>query len=580
VTDDGYVVELALPFNQLRFPSAAGVQTWGFEASRSWPRTVRHRMNSHWRDRSKGCVLCEENKIVGLEGLEPGRNLEIDPTVTGTQTGARQPFPSGDFDDRGDAEAGVTLRWGITPNLTFSGTANPDFSQVEADVAQLEVNQRFALFYPEKRPFFLEGIDFFATPLQVVFTRTVVDPYGGAKLTGKVGRNAVGVFTAVDSLNNLVFPSNQGSDFGSLDADVTTSVVRYRRDVGTRSTIGALVASREGEDYHNRQLGVDGFFQFTESDTLAWQALWSSTRYPDATAAAYGQPLGAFDGGAFTAGYQHVSRTWFWFAQYDDLSPQFRSDTGFIPRVDQRELEGTLGRRFWGDADRWFTRFDLALSASRTYDYAGEVTDQRLSPGISYAGPWQSAVEVAIPRETVRYLGVEYDYWRPVVFAEFQPSGRVKASLIVRAGGDVDYDNGRPADSVLLVPSVELKLGRPVNLQLRHTHQWLDVDGGELFEAGLTELRAVYHFNVRTFVRAILQYTDVTRDPGLYLVPVPDQSEQLFSQYLFSFKVNPQTVLFLGYSDTFLGGRTGPSSLALTQSNRTLFVKLGYAWLP
>ena len=580
VTDDGYVVEVALPFNQLRFPSTAAVQTWGFAASRSWPRTVRHRMTSHWSDRNKGCVLCEENKIVGLEGLEPGRNLEIDPTVTGTETGERDPFPEGNFDDDRDVEAGVTVRWGITPNLTFSGTANPDFSQVEADVAQLEVNQRFALFYPEKRPFFLEGLDYFATPLPVVFTRTVVDPYGGAKLTGKVGRNALGVFTAVDSLNNLVFPSNQGSDFGSLDADVTTSVVRYRRDVGTRSTVGALVASREGEAYHNRQLGADGFFQFTESDTLAWQALWSSTRYPDETAASYQQPLGQFDGGAITAAYQHVSRSWFWFAQYDDLSPQFRSDTGFVPRVDQRELEGMVGRRFWGDGDGWFTRFDVAMRASRTYDYAGEVTDQRLSPGASYTGPWQSAVEVAIPRETVRYLGVEYDYWRPVVFAELQPSGRVKAGLTVRAGGDVDYDNGRPADSVLIVPSVEMKLGRHVNLQLQHTHQWLDVEGGELFEAGLTELRAVYHFNVRTFVRAILQYTDVTRDPGLYVFPVPYRSERLFSQYLFSFKVNPQTMLFLGYSDTYLGGDTGPSRLALTQSARTLFVKLGYAWLP
>jgi hypothetical protein len=583
ITSDGFVVEIALPFNQLRFRPGDGPHTWGIELFRSWPRTVRHRMSSRWTDRSKNCVLCQENKIEGLSGMRSGRNLEIAPTVTASQTDTREPFPDGGFDADREGDLGATLRWGVTPNLTFSGTINPDFSQVEADVAQLDVNTRFALFYPEKRPFFLEGVDYFATPLEVVFTRTVADPFGGAKLTGKVGRSTVGVFSAADRLNNLLFPSNQGSSSTSLDDEALTTVARVRRDVRARSTLGVIAISREGSDYHNRQVGVDGVFSFTESDTLTWQVLGSSTRYPDRTAAEFGQPSGTFDGAALAAQYQHVSRNWFWFGEYEDLSPEFRSDTGFVPRVDTREAAGGLGRRFWGESGDWYTRLDLALQGSATHDYDGTLTDAVVRPGVSYMGPLQTDVEVGANWQMVRYWDVDYRYWRPVVFVETQPAGWIKAALVTRVGGDVDYDNGRAGRSVMVLPSVELKVGRPFNLQAQHTHQWFDIDAGRLFEAGLTELRAVYHLSLRTFVRAILQYTDVTRDPDLYLVPVPARSRQFFSQYLFSYKVNPQTVVYVGYSDNYRGGQSGGpagASLDLTQTDRTFFLKVGYAWIP
>src|SRR5262249_2516667 len=150
-------------------------QTWGFEAFRSWPRNVRHRMSSRYTLRNSGCVLCMQNHLVGFQGLEPGLNLEVAPTLTYNPSAERDldRFPEGKlewFDEKPDIGLlGVSTRWGITPNLTLNATANPDFSQVEADVAQLSVNNRFALEFPEKRPFFLEGRDFFSTPLRAVF---------------------------------------------------------------------------------------------------------------------------------------------------------------------------------------------------------------------------------------------------------------------------------------------------------------------------------------------------------------------------------------------------------------------------
>ena len=232
ITDEGYVVEVAIPFKQIRFPSGGRELTWSMELGRSWPRNARHRMADHPTDRDRGCGFCQFNKYVGFAGVEPGRNLELDPTVTGPAPTCARPSPTARFDS-GDAEAepGLTARWGITPNVSLGAAVNPDFSQVEADAAQLDVNERFALFFPEKRPFFLEGSEFFATPLQAVFTRTVADPRWGLKATGKSGQNGGGLFVTPDRVNNFLIPSNQGTDFGFAPGDVTAGVLRYRRDV-------------------------------------------------------------------------------------------------------------------------------------------------------------------------------------------------------------------------------------------------------------------------------------------------------------------------------------------------------------
>ena len=224
--------------------------------------------------------------------------------------------------------------------MTLNGTINPDFSQVEADVAQLDVNQRFALFYPEKRPFFLEGIDYFVTPIQSVFTRTVADPYYGAKLTGKQGGNAIGVFVTRDSINNLVFPSNAGSSEASLDDDVSTVVGRYRRDVGSSSTIGALYAGREGEGYHNRQIGADLFWRPTQSDAFRVQYIRTDTQYPEAVADDHGQPKEAFAGNGTWIDYQHITEKWMAFGSYEAYDSGFRADTGFVPQGGRPDARG------------------------------------------------------------------------------------------------------------------------------------------------------------------------------------------------------------------------------------------------
>lgn len=254
INTDGFIVEMAIPLSQLRFPSTTGKQTWGIDLLRFYPRDKRYRFSNNQKDRSLNCYLCNFSEIQGMENVQSGRDLEIVPTLAATKTDSTDdpgftPLQSGDT----ETEAGLNIRWGITPDMTANLAVNPDFSQVEADVAQLEVNNQFALFFPEKRPFFLEGSDYFSTPISAVFTRTVADPSVGAKLTGKRGNHTYGVFAAEDEITNLIFPGAFGSDGESLEQSNTAFVGRYSRNFGDASSVGALLTSRTGDDYYNRR---------------------------------------------------------------------------------------------------------------------------------------------------------------------------------------------------------------------------------------------------------------------------------------------------------------------------------------
>ena len=467
ITDFGYVVEVAVPLNQLRFPRTDGEQTWGIEFGRSYPRAVRHRISANRRDRNNICILCQIDKVTGFEGLKPGRNIELDPTLTANRTDTREDFPDGPM-EAGDPnyEVGITARWGVTPSVTLNGTINPDFSQIEADAIQLDVNERFALFYEEKRPFFLEGIDFFSTPIDAVFTRTVVNPEWGLKLSGKVGANAGGVFITRDEVNSLIIPSNQGSAQAFLEETVDAAVVRYRRDIGSSSTVGFLYTGREGNHYHNRVGGVDGFVRLNPANELRFQYLRSDTRYPHEIAEAYDQAQEAFSDDALFLIYEHQSEKWTGWLRWVDFGPGFRADSGFVPRVDTKRLDGSLRRIFRGDGDDWYTQLWFAGTYRRIEDHSGQLTDEEYRLFHLYTGPLQSVVQIGAWVEKEFYLDTLYeDLTNWFAYFEMQPGAIGQFTLFAQGGETIDYSNNQPADELVLQPSLELKLGRHLNAQ-------------------------------------------------------------------------------------------------------------------
>jgi len=589
ITDWGYAIEIAIPLNQLGFKKTSGPQTWGFSAERSWPRDARHRMTSHVRSRNVGCIICQFNKLTGFEGITPSQNIELNPTLTGHRTDAMDmgEYPGGSLQTgKAKVDPGLTAKWGVTPNLILNATANPDFSQVEADVAQLEINRRFALFYPEKRPFFLEGADFFLTPVQAVFTRTVADPLWGTKVTGKVGRTAVGVFAAQDEVTNLVFPSNQGSSLGALETEAGDAVrsyggvVRVRQDVGRMSTIGVLYTGRTGSGYQNHVGGVDGFLRFNQNHSLTFQYLRSETDYPLETAQRFGQSETRFGGNAFHLSYDYWGRNWIVNATYKDLARGFRADYGFVPRVDTRDFIGTVFRQIWGKPGGWFNVIRLGFQGEVVYDHKGLLTDRNLVVGLMYQGRLETQINMHGIFSRIFFGGENFDTAQATVNSHIRPFSGSEFGFEARAGQAVDFENLRLARGLSLGPRATLNLGRHFNITAGHDYERLSLGGRTIYTANLTQGRFIYNFSVRAFVRAIVQYQALRQNPDMYASPVDSSSKTVFTQFLFSYKLNPRTVLFLGYSDNALGGNFDASALgrvAIVRTDRTFFLKVSFA---
>ena len=576
ITSTGWVVEISIPFNQLRFPKTDEVQTWGISAERSYPRSVRHRMSSHKRKRDINSVLAQINKVTGFQGMKTGLNMEIVPTVTANRTDVRTNFPDGNINN-GDinVDPGISMRWGITPSMILNAAVNPDFSQVEADVKQLEVNQRYAIRYAEKRPFFLEGADLFLTPIEAVFTRTVADPDAGFKFTEKSGKNAIAVFGTRDRLNNQLLPSNQNSFPLSQEEDTYSGVFRFRRDVGQGSAVGALYTGRYAEDYYNHVAGMDGFFRLSDTKTLSMQYLHSTTEYSPEISTTFALEENAVDGGAASLRFNHQSREWGYYLNYKDLSPDFRADAGYIPRVDYRRGQLGLDRSFWGHEDSWYDLLSVGAYGSGTFDYDDNRTDSDIHAYASYVGPMQTNAYAigALKREV--FADTKYDLVQGMVQVTMKPASGVSLYMMTHLGDMIDYSNNRLAWHIILNPAAEFSLGTHLNLNLRHRYMHLSKKGNEIFTANLSQVKLVYNFNVRTFVRAIVQYQDISNNPAMHIYDVEPENKTLFTQFLFSYKLNPQTVLFLGYSDN----HAGYTDVDILQKDRTFFVKLGYAWL-
>jgi hypothetical protein len=574
VTEWGYVVEIKIPFTSLRFQKTKENQVWGFDAVRSYPRSVSHQIGLFPRSRSNNCYLCQAEKLVGFRGAKPGLNLEFDPTLSGILTQERESVPDGKFvKKKGKIEPGLTARWSFTPNLTLNAAVNPDFSQVEADAAQLDINTQFALFYPEKRPFFLEGNSFFRSRFFAVYTRSVVDPDWGVKVTGKEGKHAIGFFTVRDSVTNLWFPSSESTQITSADMSNIGTVLRYRMDVGKSSHLGALVTDREGDGYFNRVAGIDGDIRFTKTDRVFFQYLGSQTQYPDDIAQAYNQPMDRFDGGAFDCLFQHLTEHYFVFGHYQNVTSMFRADMGYVDQTGLKAYEAGTGYILRHNPGHWFTRIDLSGCYTHVTNQNNNMLQKIFQTWFNYFGPMQSAINVHATLGKQSYLGSEFDQNAIDFTAQIRPSGSIHLWLSGIVGDQVDFANIQDGNRLTLNPGIQYKMGSRFSIKLDHLYEKLNVDGGKLYTAHLTNFQLVYQFSRRAFLRTIFQYVDYKYNTSLYSIPLDPEFKHLFSQVLFSYKINPQTVLFLGYSDDYYGY----SMIPIYQNNRTFFLKIGYA---
>jgi hypothetical protein len=602
VTDDGYEVEVRVPFKSLRYQSGAE-QSWGINVTRQ----VQHSGHEDsWTParRASASFLAQSGRLVGLTDLRRGLVLDLNPSVTSRTTGRRN--GSGWEYTGGSPQVGGTARWGITNNLSLTGTANPDFSQVESDAGQLIFDPRDERFLQEKRPFFLDGIEQFNVPNYLVYSRRVVQPVAAAKLTGKGLGTDIALLSAVDD-----------SDLSETGDHPIYNVLRLQRDIGANSRVGMVYTDRiEGGDY-NRVLGADARLVFGEIHTLQLQVAGSRTRVGGEVTTA---PLweARFNRNGRTLGFRTSIRA---------SDEEFRARSGFFPRPGlvhvQFQPRATIYGRT-GSLMESFT-FDVNLNGRWRYDeFVGEggILDEQLHFNVNTTlkGGWNltgsllletfgypfeiyGGYRIELPRfggaDTVAFVGrpriPNRDYVLSFETPEFK---HLSANAFVLWGDDENFFEWSPGR--ILISNLGVTWRPTGKLRLDGTYALQQVrrvsDGSLVNVAHLPRLKMEYQLSRPIFLRLVGEYgherqdslRDDTRTEAPILVFDPESEtfvrtrafthSSFRGDVLFSYQPNPGTVVFLGYGSTLLDPVDPATSGAagLRRAEDGFFLKVSY----
>lgn len=570
IGSDGWTAEFRIPFSSLRY-SNAGAQRWGILVWRNYPRDFRYFIHSAPIPRGSNCLVCHAHEITGLTNLPAAGHLIAAPYVTlqGLQHPENDELGAPFESDPLKARTGIDVKYNPSADKTLDITVNPDFSQIESDVAQITANQRFAIFFPEKRPFFLEGSDLFATPLQVAYTRTITAPRWGVRTTGKLGATAYTLLVSQDQGGGLVIlPGPTGSGFALQDQKSLSAIGRLRRDYGA-SFVGAIVTDRENRGGgHNRLLGPDFQWRPSESDAITGQLLVSNTDDP-------AHPEWNETSHAFDASWNRQLTKWDFAAEVKDIGDRFRADLGFLPQVGYREGYGRIAEHFYPD-NRWIAFVRPSLEADYQTDRNDDVIFRQLILGTNLIGFKNlQAVFSVRPQEQVRVGGRLLEQTYGTFFAQIDPNRRFTRIIVQgRAGDSIDYENGRVGRGATIGVSGIVRPTDRLELAVDTNREWLNANGDRVFLAQVERLKTTYSFSAKSLLRVIGQYVSTTRDPAQYYPLIVDRREGGFTgSLLYSYKINWQTVLFAGYGDD----RVLTPENRLLKADRSLFVKVSYA---
>ncbi|MCL4818232.1 MAG: carbohydrate binding family 9 domain-containing protein [Vicinamibacteria bacterium] len=580
ITDRGWTLEIRIPFSSLRY-AKADPQTWGVLLYRNRPREYRYQMFSTKLPRGSNCFICRANWLEGLESLPRSGGLVLAPYATGVRRSLAEGGLGWPLVGQGaEGEVGLDVKWVPSANFAFDATVNPDFSQIEADVAQIATNERFALFFPEKRPFFLEGTELFQTPLQAFYTRSITAPRFGVRGTGKLGAAAFSaVFAEDEGGGSVILPGPVVSDLAAQDFKSWVAATRVKRDIG-RSHVAVLATLREAEGGgHNRVIGPDFQWRPNQSDIVTGQFLYSDSRTPNRPDLAAEWDGRSLSGHAAQLWYQHSSSTWDWYGQLTDASPEFRADNGFISQVGHRQTFGEVGRTFRPETG-FVRRLRTFTFADRVTDRDGELVQRHASAGFGFDGRFASFVRLRYAFDRTRAGRELLDRNQFIYSLQVSPSRTVtQVNVDGFVGGEIDFANERAGTGGNVNLSASIRPTAHLELALTERRRWLDVDdpvrgSGRLFTARVDRLRATYTFTSRMFLRLIGQYVETRNDPALWTFDVPHKSGGFQASGLFAYKLNWQTVLFVGFGDN----RALDEQEKLQRADRQFFVKLSYAF--
>jgi hypothetical protein len=613
VTPDGYVVEVRIPFKSLKYQSV-DVQTWGLNIVRA----VQHSGHEDsWTPARRAGLsfLGQSGALEGLTNLHRGLVLDVQPEATQRTNGTAPPIgPAGQWKyDAGRPSLGGNARWGVTNNLTLNATVNPDFSQIESDAGQFTFDPRQALFFPEKRPFFLDGIEQFGVPHSLIYTRRVVQPMGAVKVTSKLSGTNVAFMSAVDDANSSFSGGNRP----------IYNLLRVQRDVGASSKLGIAYTDRVDGGAYNRVADVDGSYLFGDIYAFQGQYAASFTRQPD------GRVLNA---PLWHAGVNRNGKHLAFSYAIDGVHEDFRALSGFIARGGV--VNGTIDQRY-----TWFGRPGALFEAVtfnpgyfstwryQSFVHQDDAIEKKLHFNLNATlrGGWNVGTGYFVETfgfdpalfASYRVLGVNGDTLpftgmprignsEPFFSLNTPPGLPVSFNLFYLYGRDENFYEWASSSIVIgqygltIRPTDKLRVNATYNLQSFNRR----TDGSIVANNRIPRLKVEYQLARPVFVRLVGEYDSFYRDAlrdeattgrpiltydqcagNVYQVTVACQNSTFRGDFLFSYQPNPGTVLFLGYGAGYADTRPlaepfdFPGSIRFNGYNRTddtFFVKASY----
>jgi hypothetical protein len=625
LTEDGWVLEVAIPFKSLRYQAGKG-KLWGFNVWRNIDR-FNDEVDS-WLPVSRDITgtLNQIGQITGFEDIDTERTLEIIPSLTLSQAGERIPTlplaittndPGRIVNHPLRADFGFTAKFSLTPNITLDAAINPDFAQVEADEPVVTANQRFPIFFSEKRPFFLEGKDIFQTSIQALNTRAIVDPDYAVKLTGKQGRTSFGLLLASDNA-----PGNYSEEERNdpdvlpdirrfLDKNAYIGVLRLKRDIGKESSLGFLATSSDFVERHNRLAGFDGRFRLDTQTTFSFQALGTTSRRhffdADLDESIYRKGNGA----AFFWELNKAGRHFEYTLSGRGTSRDYQADVGFTTRRDSYSNNLNLHYSSEPKPKAKLISWDISSLSFIIYDGKGRSQGMGNEVDLSLSFTRQTYLSVGASKIYDRIFEEEFGSKRNAtragaffgapersvnggsVYAEFYTEPSPKYSIefsISQRWNTFDFDFGagprypRVSPAALLDANAPLDPGAAKSLEIEAEFDYTPIaaletsfsynrnhfsrrdTGRTVFIDNIYSAFAKYQFTRFLYARALFDYDSL------------DSTAR--GQYLFGWTPNPGTAFYIGYNDTSnyngFSPFTGHYEPGLRLQSRTFFLKTSY----
>jgi Domain of unknown function (DUF5916)/Carbohydrate family 9 binding domain-like len=528
ITESGYQVELAIPFASLRFPNTEE-QTWGIQFWRHHYRDSHYSMTWAAHDLNESNWVRNWGTITGIRDVAPGRGIEIIPAWTGSMAGALEVDDEGnlDFEDEDpQGEASLSAKYAVSSNITIDATVNPDFSNVESDAFQIDVNSATALSYPEKRPFFQEGSDLYRTRLNLVYTRSINDPDFATKVTARLGSTSISFLSAHDQNSPFIIPSEETSSGLIIGGKSFSNILRATRTLGSGSQVGMLITNRYWEGGGSgTTYSTDATVRFSQRVTLRAQVAGSYTVEPDDDSLTSGLEGYLFDDDKYTAtfdgesfgGYaasgnlSYNSRSFHASGSFSETGPTFRADNGWMPRNNRRSVNINSSYQFRFDQGL-LERISLSLNPTRIWNTDGHKKDEAIFANVYMPLRfYQTRLSYNYMISTEEFAGHYFkDIWNHSTSVNSSPSELLAFGGSFSYGNQIAYGYEAMGRQTRWGAWLDLNLFDRLFVEnwINHVKSYDTETDDELFNGFVYGSRISMQYNRQLSIRLFSQYND------------------------------------------------------------------------